>query len=110
MADPRAVGDYGARFYGGAAPTSRTTLYTADTNVRGYIRHVGVINTGGTDRTITFWLGGVQVTPAINIPANDTRAMDVSMWLLRSGDLLEAQASGAGLNLVVFGVEEVYTP
>ena len=107
MPDPRTAGDYLRTVYLGAAPLARSVLYTADTNVRCLVRHLGVANTTGAVRTVSVWIGGVLLVPSRSVDPTDTLAFDVSMYHLAPGQSLEAQADAAGVNLAVFGVEEV---
>lgn len=105
--DGRGTGDYLARFYGGNIPATRTTLYTALDNVRGIIRHINLYNTTGADKVVQVWVGGIQVDGNAVIPANESRAIDISMWVLLPTQLLEMQASATGVTCVVYGVEEI---
>lgn len=105
--DLRANGDYPARFYGGNLAAARTTLYTALDNVYGIIRHINLCNTTGSSKTVQIWVGGIQVDISAVVPANDARAVDVSMWLLLPTQQLEMQASATGVTCVVYGIEQV---
>ena len=107
MADGRAPGDYPAKLYAGSVPASRGVLYRAETNVRAVVRHVGLVNEGGSTAVARVWVGGVCVAPHAEIPGLQSRPQDLAMWVLEPGDAIEAEGSGPGLSAVVYGVEEV---
>ena len=107
MADPRSPGDYVAKLFAGGVPTTRGVLYRADTNVTAVIRHVGLVNSGAGFARVRVWVSGVLVAPMVELAGFVTAPQDVSMWVLRPGEAIEAEATAGGVNALVYGVEEV---
>ncbi len=91
----------------GNITTSRTTLYTVPASSKIVIRHMGFINTTSAAITVQLWMHGTQYEMGLVIPPNDSRALDISEWVLNTGELIEAQATAVGVNMVVHGVREV---
>lgn len=89
------------------AAGQRELLYTAPDNTTGVIREVVFTNTGAAASTVRVWLGGVLVEAGLSVPAGQSRSQAVAGWLLPPGAKLEADSSGAGVNIFAFGVEEV---
>lgn len=89
----------------GTIATTRATVYTTPASTKFVVRHVGFINTTAADVTVKLWIHNVLYEPGVVVPALDTRAVDVSMWLLKATELLEAEATATGVSIVVHGVE-----
>ncbi|MCL6437206.1 MAG: hypothetical protein K6T51_01235 [Rubrobacteraceae bacterium] len=105
--DTRSPGDYLARFFGGVVPAARSTVYQAKQNVRGVIRHVRFVNSSQSALTVSVWIGGMLLENALSIPAGGKVAQDVSEWLVLESETIDMQASGSGIQAVLYGVEEV---
>lgn len=104
----REPGDYLTVFASKALATgARELLYTAPDSTTGVIREVVFTNAGVASSTVKAWLGGVLVEPGLPVPAGESRAHTPAGWLLPPGARLEAESSGAGVNIFAFGVEEV---
>ena len=103
----RAPGDYLTRFAAKTLSTSRELLYVVPDGTRAVVRHFGLVNTAASQITASLWIGGLLHVPAIPVPVGASRAQDVPEWLMLPGERLEGSASAAGLNLFVYGVEEV---
>lgn len=92
----------------GTVTSSQSTVYTAPAATRLVVRHIAFINTSATDVTAQLWVHGVQYVPGIVVPALSSRAMDVSMILVKATETIQVQASATvtTLTCVVHGVEE----
>lgn len=98
-------GDLVAQFVMAAAPTSRTTMYTVPVGYNAIIRWMDLVNTTGSAITVDVWLNGMQWENDRSVPGNDKYARD-TITEIGPGQLIEVQASGAGVNAFVSGVLE----
>lgn len=98
-------GDLVAQFVMAAAPTSRTTMYTVPVGYNAIIRWMDLVNTTGSAITVDVWLNNVQWENDRSVPGNDKYARD-TITELGPGQLMELQASGAGVNAFISGVLE----
>lgn len=89
------------------AAGAREVLYTAPEDTTGVIREMVFTNSGLTTSTVRVWLGSVLVEAGLSVPAGASRSQALAGWLLPAGAKLEADSSGAGVNIFAFGVEEV---
>lgn len=89
-------------------PTTRTTVYTVPVSParNAIIRFIDLINDTGSAITVDLWIDGVKIVPSWSLPANDIKSRN-GIWDIGPGDIIEAQASGAGANLSISGVLEV---
>lgn len=106
-APTREPGDYLARFAAKGLAVTREVLYRVPQGTRAVVRHFGFVNDSGVDLTGRLWVGGLLHVPLLTVPANKSRAQDLPEWVLLPGETIEGQASGAGLNVFLYGVEEV---
>lgn len=81
-------------------------MYTVPASTKVIIRHMGFVNTTAADITVQLWLHGYQYEMGLVVPARDSRALDVASWVLAAGELIEAQASAVGINMICHGVRE----
>jgi hypothetical protein len=107
VAPPREPGDYLARFAAKGLSTTREVLYRVPRGTRAVVRHFGFVNDSGLDVTGRLWVGGLLHVPTLTVPASKSRAQDLPEWVLLPGETIEGQASGAGLNVFLYGIEEV---
>jgi hypothetical protein len=98
--------DVVAQFVMAAVPTSRTTLYTVPVGRTAVIRWMDLVNTTGSAITVDVWLNNVQWENDRSVPGNDKYARD-TITTLGPGQLIEMQASGAGVNGFMSGVLEL---
>jgi hypothetical protein len=100
------MADYYERLVSAALTTSRATLYTVPASTKVVIRHAVLINTSAADVTVQLWIHGVKYVDAAVIPAHDEVFQEVSMWVVHAAELIEAQASAAGVQCEMHGVRE----
>lgn len=98
-------GDLVSQFVMAAVPTSRTTMYTVPVGYNAIIRWMDLVNTTGSAITVDAWLNGVQWENDRSVPGNDKYARD-TITEIGPGQLIELQASGAGVNAFISGVLE----
>lgn len=103
----REPGDYLSRFAAKSLAPARELLYRTPQGARAVVRHLGLVNDSAGDLTMRLWIGGLLHVPTVTVPAGKSRAQDVPGWLLLPGETIEGQASGPGLNVFLYGVEEV---
>jgi hypothetical protein len=101
--------DLVAQFVIAAIPTARTTMYTTPVGRNAIIRWMDLVNTTGSAQTVNVWVNGVQWEAARSVAANDKYSRD-TLLELSAGQLIEMQASAAGVNGFIGGVEELANP
>lgn len=98
--------DLVAQFVIASVPTSRTTMYTVPTGRSAVVRWMDLVNTTGSSKTVDVWMNGVQWEATRSVPANDKYQRDTLLYL-QAGQLIEMQASAAGVNGFIGGVSEI---
>lgn len=89
--------------------TSATTLYTVPSATQAIVKHIRVVNTDSTARTIKFWHDGNSdervILPATSIRAGGWAEFDGTITL-EASDTLSAQASvGSKVTVTIYGLE-----
>lgn len=107
VASERASGDYLARFAAKEVATTREVLYTCPSDCRAVIMRISFANVSGATRTVQLWVGGVQYEPGLALAIGEAKGESGAKEVLLPGQAIEAQASGAGVNAFISGVEEV---
>lgn len=92
-----------------ALTTSAATVYTVPGSTTTTVRNIHVCNETGTGATFTLSLGtdgaGKRLYKAVNIPANDSLDVGLSL-VLSAAEVLQAYSgTGSTLTLVISGVE-----
>jgi hypothetical protein len=90
-----------------AITTSRTTLYTVPADRNAIIRDITMVNDTASNKTVDVWLNDFKIESGLLIPANQGYTSPFTGVELVEGDLIEAQASAAGVNLFIWGVLEI---
>ena len=103
----RVAGDYPVQLYAGAVPLARASLYFAPSGTKAVIRHLAISNAAAELRTVSVWVSGVPVIPALDISANQAVGEDLSMWVIPAGSNVQMVASGSGVFVALYGIEEV---
>lgn len=99
--ETRFVHDLDIDFAGG-----RTSGYVVPLNSRVVIKGYTFSNISASSVTVSLWFGGFKFLNAVAIPANTSLSEEV--WeVLYPADLIEYQASAAGVQLNVSGIEAV---
>jgi hypothetical protein len=88
---------------------STSTLYTVPASTETVIRHIRIVNTSVSDRTIKLWHDGTAnsnvILPATTVKAGGWTEFDGTITM-ETGDTLVGQASaGASLTLTAYGLE-----
>lgn len=92
-----------------AASPSTTTLYTVPGSTQTVVRHMRLVNTSGTDRTLKLWHDGTNnvnvILPATTIKAGGWAEFDGTLTM-EDGDTLIGQASaGTAITVTAYGLE-----
>lgn len=97
-----------------AGPTqlaaAAATVYTVPASTTAILRYMRIVNTSGTDRTVTVSIGadaaGTRLLSTMNVPANGGVIDWTGFVPLAAGELIQAYASAAAaLTAVLAGVE-----
>lgn len=107
VAGGRASGDYLARFAAKEVATTRELLYTCPSDCRAVIMRISFANISGAARSVQLWVAGVQYEPGLALAIGEAKGESGAKEVLLPGEKIEAQASGAGVNAFISGVEEV---
>lgn len=101
----RSEQDVVKRFVGSAITTSRVTYYTTPAGKNSVIRYINLCNDSGSSVTVQVWLDGLKYLSSAVVAAGQTLVHEAGN-ALAEGQVIEAQASAAGVNMFVTGVEE----
>jgi hypothetical protein len=102
----RPSGDYPAIYALKELPATREILYSVPADTTAYIRYASFTNNSGAAKTVQVWVGGRRIVAALAIAANEQKVDDV-LWMLKPGEMLEAQADGVGVDAIITGIEEI---
>lgn len=104
------MADTAKRLYGPAQLTaSAATLYTVPASTTAILRYIRIVNTAGSDRSVTLSIGtnaaDKQIFPTMWVPANG--AIDWSGFIpMTETEIIQGLASAASaLTVVIAGVE-----
>lgn len=87
--------------YQGQLAAAIATLYTVPATTQGFIRHISIVNTGGSSRTFTLAINGTAAANRwygpITLPAGYSAQFDGDGWQVTSdqGQILGVGATGA---------------
>lgn len=92
----------------GAATTSNTTLYTvSSTSAVATVTNIVISNAATSISTCTISIDGVQVVPAVSIPANTTIGFDMKQVIPANNPAktISGFASTTSVSIHISGVE-----
>lgn len=102
----RPPGDYPALYALKELATVRERLYEAPAGTTAYVRYASFTNNSGATRTVQVWVGGRRIVASLAIAVGEQKVDDL-LWMLGPGQALEAQADGAGVDVIITGIEEI---
>jgi hypothetical protein len=89
-----------------AASTSSTTLYTSPSNGKAILTEIIISNTTTLQQNVTITVGGVNLLPAIAIPAASVVNFQFKK-VINSSKIVAGFATSTGVTLHISGVESV---
>lgn len=92
-----------------AASPSTTTLYTVPASTQTVVRHIRMVNTTGTDRTLKLWHDGTNnvnvILPPTTIKAGGWAEFDGTLTFEASDTLISQASAGSAITVTVYGLE-----
>lgn len=102
----RPPGDYPTVYALRELPAVREALYSVPAETTAYVRYASFTNNSSAARTVQVWVGGRRIVAGLAVAANEQKVDDL-LWMLGPGQMLEAQADGAGVDAIITGIEEI---